>query len=1103
MTTKLKRSDYSVGWICAIDIELAAVVAVLDEVHPQLEAIDGDTNVYKFGRIGGHNVVISWLPKGQYGLTRAAVVVSHMLSAFTRLRFGLMVGVGGGAPNLSNDIRLGDLVVSQPTGVSSGVIQYDFGKAVEGGEFKLTGLLNAPPTILLNAVLAMTSIDQEELGKKISTTACEIEQGDRRFHYPGQDSDKLYRAEYNHVLSEGQEKDTCDACDVSNVVARTKRSHSHPHIHYGIIASGNQVMKDGRKRDIIGAQTGALCFEMEAAGLMNDFRCLVIRGICDYSDGHKNKCWQPYAALVAAIYAKELLLQIPTVNNDQPEDVATDRKKVQENEFVIPFRMPFPRNSTFVGRVEELETIYQYFMESKSTADTPHIFALTGTGGMGKTQTAIEYAYRHYHHDYAAVFWVSAESESTIRTSFVSIIQQIVEEEARITWPDSAPDYETIGWKLGVSVDETGRVSADSEIVKSALFRWLQLPGNNRWLLIFDNADDVETFDIQEYFPNHGGGAILITSRRPEFSHYAEQANLDGLDRASAARLLISLAQLPGSLGDVEDAAITLVEKLGFMPLAISHAGCFIHQTKVSLEEYIHHYDTAFMTVQSIKPKSGWNYRNNTAATTWELSFSEVKKQNKEAALLLQTCSYFNYEEIFEDFWVDGKYYQVSPLELKTRIQLLESYSLIRIIRSGVFSIHPVVHSWARGRLQHSQPERFQVMGNALIVLGGASQSTKVSQRGSEWDPQVEQRTAAHLEYLHRYFEMPCLDTWLCEEQKVRNEDLPGILNSIALVLSRREKYDEALPWFERALMERENPSNQNYSRASATPSNSKSVFDKKGEYKKVIKWCKRALAGNKTSLGRGVKSSKELVSGEERAPDQELLSVSDIVHNIASILRLKGDYYKAMQWYERALINRETTLGKDHPSTLFTVHNIATLLGSQGRYYEAMQWYNRALIGQEKVLGTDHPSTLLTVHNMATLFGRESKYDEALQWYNRALAGQEKALGTDHPTTLATVHNIAGIIGNQGKYGEAVQWYERALVGQEKALGKDHPSTLLTIHDLAYTLKDQGKNDEAIQWGRRALAGREKILGKNHPQTLLTADNLAKLTSKDGGLGS
>ncbi|KAJ6259122.1 Vegetative incompatibility protein [Drechslerella dactyloides] len=315
----LTRDEYAVGWICAIEIELTAALAVLDEQHTPLAMLRDDPNIYHFGRIDKHNVVITCLPAGRYGISQASVTATRMLHSFPKIRFGLMVGVGGGAPSTVNDIRLGDIVVSQPTGSNGGVIQYDFGKAMENGEFIQTGLLNAPPSILLNALTTIKATDPAKLGERILHAAKEVGGKDSRLSRP-QRTDILFQADYNHVPSANIQGLGCSACDAARVVRRPYRAHSHSHIFYGTIASGNQVMKDGLKRDNISTKIGALCFEMEAAGLMNDFPCLVIRGICDYSDGHKNKEWQPYAAVVAALYAKELLFRLPTVEISEFEN---------------------------------------------------------------------------------------------------------------------------------------------------------------------------------------------------------------------------------------------------------------------------------------------------------------------------------------------------------------------------------------------------------------------------------------------------------------------------------------------------------------------------------------------------------------------------------------------------------------------------------------------------------------------------------------------------------------------------------------------------------------------------------------------------------------
>jgi nucleoside phosphorylase len=122
------------------------------------------------------------------------------------------------------------------------------------------------------------------------------------FGYQGSEHDQLFEATYYYKSDEN-----CDKCDIYRVVPRPVRDDSNPRIHYGNIASGNKVMKHGVTWDRIAEIEGVICFEIEAAGLVNNFLCLVIRGICDYVDSHKNKIWQPYAAATAAALARELL----------------------------------------------------------------------------------------------------------------------------------------------------------------------------------------------------------------------------------------------------------------------------------------------------------------------------------------------------------------------------------------------------------------------------------------------------------------------------------------------------------------------------------------------------------------------------------------------------------------------------------------------------------------------------------------------------------------------------------------------------------------------------------------------------------------------------
>jgi nucleoside phosphorylase len=298
------HEDYQIGVICALPTEKAAMVAMLDETYPKLKKENGDENEYTLGRIGVHNVVIACLPAGLMGNGPAAIVAKDMQRSFL-IKFGLMVGVGGGVWSKTNDVRLGDVVVSQPTGTHGGVVQWDFGKMGKDGKFQRTGSLDKPPPVLLHALQELRTFDLTDginIEGSLSLMVRNKPRMGQTYRYQGADHDQLFDATYNH---EGDE--TCNECDPKWIVQRPVREDSTPRIHYGNIASGNEVMKHGTMRDKIAKEEGVVCFEMEAAGLMDSFRCLVIRGICDYADSHKNKIWQPYAAATAAAFARVLL----------------------------------------------------------------------------------------------------------------------------------------------------------------------------------------------------------------------------------------------------------------------------------------------------------------------------------------------------------------------------------------------------------------------------------------------------------------------------------------------------------------------------------------------------------------------------------------------------------------------------------------------------------------------------------------------------------------------------------------------------------------------------------------------------------------------------
>jgi nucleoside phosphorylase len=327
------RDRYTVGWLCALSLEMAACSAMLDEVHCSPPQSLDDGNDYTFGRIGSHNIVIASLSASHNYTSSVAQVASQMRSTFPALRFGLLVGIGSGVPITATEIRLGDVVVGQPDKQFGGVVQYDIGKRGSDGSFLPTGSLDAPPQVLLTALQKLRSKHQKSINKSTDYLdhLCST---NPEFQYPGRETH--LRSGIGHAHTSGK---SGEGYKIKGPEDRNTQTREHVVVHYGTIASGNQLIRDS----VTGQQLaenidGVLCFEMEAAGLMNTFPCLVIRGICDYIDSHKSHAWQAYAAATAAAYAKDLLNVI----------LARDVAKTRTVWDIIPAETGKHSNSLFV-----------------------------------------------------------------------------------------------------------------------------------------------------------------------------------------------------------------------------------------------------------------------------------------------------------------------------------------------------------------------------------------------------------------------------------------------------------------------------------------------------------------------------------------------------------------------------------------------------------------------------------------------------------------------------------------------------------------------------------------------------------------------------------
>ncbi|KAK1968394.1 pfs domain-containing protein [Colletotrichum sublineola] len=334
------QDEYTIAVVCAMSFEMSAVRFMLDREHPRLRTKDGDSNMYVLGELSGHNVVLACLP-GQQGKGAAATVATNLERTFPRIRWRFLVGIGGGVPSDKHDIRLGDVIVSMPEGQSGGVVQYDLGKDTDAG-FVLKGSLWPPPSLLRSAVEMMRSDHLVSDNKIEDFVPAMLQKGSRLAAYqrPSDKPDILFREDYTHDANNA----SCAQCDTSKAVKRAPRQPEGSVIHYGLIASGDSVLKSSAKRSAAVRSLGdVLCFEMEAAGIMTEFSCIVIRGISDYADSHNNDAWHYFAAAAAAACTKELLAYIDPA--EAPSTSAVPTPSV--NEASGPDREPASSHSFY------------------------------------------------------------------------------------------------------------------------------------------------------------------------------------------------------------------------------------------------------------------------------------------------------------------------------------------------------------------------------------------------------------------------------------------------------------------------------------------------------------------------------------------------------------------------------------------------------------------------------------------------------------------------------------------------------------------------------------------------------------------------------------
>ena len=752
-----------------------------------------------------------------------------------------------------------------------------------------------------------------------------------------------------------------------------------------------------------------------------------------------------------------------------------------------PFTVPFHRNPFFTGRSHLLEQLREQLDQGHRLALTQSR-ALTGLGGIGKTQTAIEYAYR-YREAYSAVFWVRAASHETLTADYVSLAHLL-----------ALPEQD----------------AQDQAVIVSAVKRWLGQHGG--WLLILDNADELPL--ITEFLPTKGSGHILLTTRSQATGTLAENLPIEELNTIESVLLLLRRARklAPGTAPDdippgLFAQAETIIKALDGLPLALDQAGAYIEETGCSLTDYLHIFRLRQLALLSRPGVFSGDYPH-TVVSTWSISFQQVEQTNPAAAELLRICAFLDPDIIPEAFLTESAEELGSVLEpaaadpwlLNEAIQVLRRYSLIkRDPEAKLLNLHRLVQVVLKNGLdaaaQYMWAERaVRIVNRAFpeVTLDTWNQCETCLPHALVCADLIERHHFIFPEagrllhnagwYLRERGRYEQAETLLQQALTVREQalgaehiDTATTLNTLAWLYQNQGKYEQAVPLLHHALTIREQALEPGHSDILNTLNDLGALYYLRGQYDQAEAILQRAL------------------SNVQPAADTENTNFADTLNNLAMLYQHQGKYQQAEPLNQRAFAIYERALGPEHPYTLLTLNNLAFIYHLEGKYNEAERLYLRALRVQERTLGTEHPDIAVGLNDLASLYLEQGQYEQAELFSSRALAIYEQAFNAQHPGTAAALNILASLAHARGLHAQAEELYQQALAIHERALGPTHPRTALTLNNMARLYAEQGRYEQASELLQRAMTICEQSLGLEHPETAVTLYNTAYLAGLQG----
>ncbi|MCM1986937.1 tetratricopeptide repeat protein [Methanococcoides seepicolus] len=699
--------------------------------------------------------------------------------------------------------------------------------------------------------------------------------------------------------------------------------------------------------------------------------------------------------------------------------------------------VPYPRNQFFTGREEMLEQIHKDLMSDKAVLLSQSV-AICGLGGIGKTQTAIEYTYR-FNEEYDFILWVTADSEDSIILNYVSI--------ARL---------------LNLSVKD----DSDQKLVVSSVMNWLRT--NEDWLLVFDNADNPDI--IGNYLPIEYRGHILLTSRSQVFDKFGITTPIEvkKMQLEEAREFFIRRTGHVDLTSSDAAALDELLQELDYLPLAIEQAGAYIHKLKCSFDEYLSSYRKRGLDLLELSPDTTGNYPKS-VATTWLLNFEQVEQMSKASADVLFASAFLDCTKIpFMVFVNGGKELgdnissvfcgsNDDPLIIREVLKPLIQFSLISTTSEKQdFDVHRLVQSVIKANMDKSSQclwvERIVKAINLVY-------------------PEVEFANWSICDQLlsHSLACSELIRTW-----DMKFSEASELLNSTGLYLQERGRFGECESLFKDGLKISEIVFGLKHSSIAESLNNLGTLYQAQGKYSEA-----------ELLLNRALKIREDIL-------DPEHLDVAESLNNLGLLYQAQGKYSEAELLLNRALKIRDYILDPEHLDVAKSLSDLGNLYRNQGRYFEAELLLNRALKIREKILDHQDPNLAVSFNDLAVVYHDQEKYTEVESLYNKALEIRESTLGVDHPDTATFLNNLGSMYRVQGKYSEAEALFNRALKINENIFGPEYPGAAYSFNNLGRLYNDQEKYSEAEQFCMKALELRENILGPEHPEVGHSLNNLA-----------